>query len=194
MGPNLAHRSRANSGSFRSADTVPSRGSTWRQRSGRDVAQHAWRGRAVGRCKLAWCDCSSAGGVMVDCCIQWSGPLRARRFGGDSGGFTSQEALPFTWRGGPSRRWRVNRGPSRRGANWVATTALRYTCDPRRRKAKNAYWTWIRTRCRPDAMLAELIIKRRQRLNLSQPELARRSGISRARIGDLERGNGLLGI
>lgn len=43
-------------------------------------------------------------------------------------------------------------------------------------------------------MLAELIIKRRQRLNLSQPELARRSGISRARIGDLERGKGLLGL
>jgi transcriptional regulator with XRE-family HTH domain len=43
-------------------------------------------------------------------------------------------------------------------------------------------------------MLADLIIKRRQRLNLSQPELARRSGISRARIGDLERGKGLLGL
>lgn len=43
-------------------------------------------------------------------------------------------------------------------------------------------------------MLAELIIERRQRLNLSQPELARRSGISRARIGDLERGKGLLGL
>lgn len=43
-------------------------------------------------------------------------------------------------------------------------------------------------------MLADLIISRRQRLNLSQPELARRSGISRARIGDLERGKGLLGL
>jgi transcriptional regulator with XRE-family HTH domain len=43
-------------------------------------------------------------------------------------------------------------------------------------------------------MLAELIIERRKRLNLSQPELARRSGISRARIGDLERGKGLLGL